>query len=219
MYSVAVMGNSGHGKSRSLKTLDPKKTFIIDSDSKGLPWSGWQKQYNKESKNYLRSSEITDIEKTINIINKNEEFKHIDTLVIDTMNAIMLDQEMKRMKEKGYDKWMDLAQDIYSIISLCNKVRNNLIIICIFHIDDVTDDNGFHHFRFKTNGRKLEKIQLESKFNIVLLAKKEGDKYIFETQANFSTAKSPEGMFKELTIPNDMKFVVESIQKYDEIPY
>jgi hypothetical protein len=213
---VAIMGESGHGKSTSIRTLDPKKTFIIDCDRKGLPFSGWRKNYNKENKNYLPTSDKNVIITTLKNIHSNKEYSHIKTVVIDTVNSIMVDDEMERMKEKGYDKWVDLAQDVWAIISECLGMRPDLIIVCMFHIEDLQDDNGAHVYRILTSGRKLQKIKLESRFSTVLFAKAEGGKYYLETQSRNSTAKSPDGMFKEFTIPNDLKFVVDSINKYDD---
>jgi hypothetical protein len=67
----------------------------------------------------------------------------------------------------------------------------------------------------KTNGQKLSKIGLETKFPIVLYAKCVDGQYLFETQANFSTAKTPMGMFKEKTIPNDIAGVLNAVEDYE----
>jgi hypothetical protein len=214
-YLIGIMGDSGSGKSTSTRNLDYKTTFYIDSDRKGLPFRGWRKKYNKENKNYIQTSDASLIEKTLNFINKNEDYKHIKTIVIDTINAVMIDQEMERMKEKGYDRWQDLAQEIWSILSNCLSMRQDLYIICMFHCEDCQDDNGIHNYRIRTAGRKLQKIQLETRFPILFLAKKDGEKYIFETQSNFSTAKSPMGLFKELKIDNDIKYVIDELEKYE----
>ena len=50
---ICIMGESGSGKTTSMRNLDPKTTYYIDADKKGLSWKGWRKQYNKENKNYL----------------------------------------------------------------------------------------------------------------------------------------------------------------------
>ena len=214
-YLIGVMGESGHGKSTSLRNLDPKTTFIIDADRKGLPFRGWRKMYNKERKNYVQTSDNDAIVKCLNVINKGEEFKHIRTVVIDTVNAVMIDAEMVKMKEKGYDKWSELAQDIWEILSNCLGMRQDLCIICMFHSEDIQDDNGSHHYRIKTAGRKLQKIQLETRFPVLLFSKCEGGKYFFETQSNFSTAKSPMELFKEMRIENDLKFVIDELERYE----
>jgi hypothetical protein len=68
----------------------------------------------------------------------------------------------------------------------------------------------------KTSGRKLDKIVVESKFTTVLLAKADNGKYVFETRANHSTAKSPMGCFEEAEIPNDLAFVIDTLKAYEE---
>lgn len=214
-YLIGVMGDSGSGKSTSIRNLDPKTTFIIDADRKGLPFKGWKKQFNKTNKNYIQTSDPDIIETTLKTLNKSEEYKHIKTVVIDTINAVMVDSEMVRMKDKGYDKWAELAQDIWRILSDCLSMRLDLYIVCLFHSEDIQDDNSGHHYRIKTAGRKLQKIQLETRFPVLLFAKTEGQKYFFETQSNFSTAKSPMGLFPEMRIDNDLKFVVDELEKYE----
>ena len=99
--AVAVMGQSGHGKTTAMRTLDPERTFYIDADRKGLSWKGWKSQYI-EGKNYAKVSDQHEIKNIIHRIDKGNDF---DVVVIDTANGIMVDDEMARMKEKGYDKW------------------------------------------------------------------------------------------------------------------
>ena len=76
------------------------------------------------------------------------------------------------------------------------------------------NENGYLWTRIKTSGKKLDKIVLESKFNTVLLAKCIDGKHIFETQSNFSTAKSPMGAFETMEIDNDMQKVIEALEEF-----
>lgn len=91
-------------------------------------------------------------------------------------------------------------------------MRDGVNVVCIAHAE--TGDDGFT--RMKTSGRKLQKIVPESKFTTVLLAKALDGKYIFETRAIHSTAKSPFGCFADAEIPNDMQIVLDTIKKYEE---
>ena len=111
------------------------------------------------------------------------------------------------------------GQRYYSIISLANSLRDDLIVYFTGHVTLYTDVDGNESKCLITNGRKLEKIKLESKLPIVLFGSVErgtnGDnKYWFETQASRSTAKTPMGMFDEFKIPNSLKLVDTSIRKY-----
>ena len=209
---IGVMGESGAGKSTSLRNLDPATTYIIDADKKGLSWKGWKKQYNLENKNYI----ATDDPNTVRSIcrNINEKASHIKTLVIDTLNGIMVADEMRRSKEKGFDKWQDLASCVWGIVDDCLKFREDLTVIFICHSQTDMNENGYLWTRIKTSGKKLDKIVLESKFNTVLLAKCIDGKHIFETQSNFSTAKSPMGAFETMEIDNDMKKVIEALEEF-----
>ena len=104
---IGIMGESGSGKTISMRNLDPKTTYYIDCDKKGLSWRGWKKQYNSEAKNYYCTDKQNDVLKIMQGINTDRP--HTKTIVIDTLNGIMVADEMRRSKEKGYDKWMDMA--------------------------------------------------------------------------------------------------------------
>jgi len=210
--TIALMGESGAGKTTSMRNLDPKTTYYIDADMKGLAWRGWRQQYNSEAKNYYRCNEKDKVLQVLKgVADKRPEVK---TIVIDTMNGIMVADEIRRMKEKGYDKWVDLAVCVMDIIDTALDAREDLTVIMVFHSQTVRDDNGNTWTTIKTNGQKLGKIVLESKFPIVLYAKCQDGEYILETQANNSTAKSPMGMLDKV-IPNDIEAVLKAIKEYE----
>lgn len=210
---ICVMGESGSGKTTSMRTLDPSTTYYIDSDGKGLAWKGWRTQYNAEKRNYVVSRDIPSIRDLIvNISQKKPDTK---VIVIDTLNTCMVDKEVKGMKENGYGKWIDLTQFVWDCIETASKQRDDLTIIFVMHSETIRDDFGYTFTRVKTNGRKLEKLVPESLFGTVLLAKKtDDDRYIFETQAKNSTAKSPMGAFDTFEIENDMAMVLKALEEY-----
>ena len=97
--TLAIMGESGAGKTTSMRNLDPKTTYYIDADMKGLAWRGWRQQYNAESKNYFRCNDKDKVLAVLKgVVEKRPEVK---TLVIDTMNGIMVADEIRRMKERA----------------------------------------------------------------------------------------------------------------------
>ncbi len=100
--------------------------------------------------------------KLLQNINDSENAKHIKTVVIDTINGIMVAEEMRNAKVQGYGKWTDLASYIWEIIDYALTMRDDLTVIIIAHSETVSDDNGIVFTRIKTNGRKLDKIVLES---------------------------------------------------------
>lgn len=210
---IAIMGESGAGKTTSARTLDPNTTYYIDCDKKGLAWKGWREQYNVDKKNFYSGRDLQAIEKIIYGVSQKRE--DIKVIVIDTLNTCMVDKEVKSMNEKGYDKWIDLTQYVWNICETAAQLRDDLTVIVMFHSETIRDDLGYTFTRIKTNGRKLEKVVLESLFSTVLLAKRDanGD-YIFETKSRNSTAKSPMGAFESEETPNDMQAVLDALAEY-----
>lgn len=217
------MGESGSGKTTSMRNLDPNTTYYIDCDKKGLVWRNWQQHYSTKNGNYIKTDDNKKISKLLKWLNGdvrdkngvlNKEGLKFKTVVIDTINSIMIADEMSRFKEKGYDKWQDLAYAIYYIIDYALTVRENLTIVFTAHSQTERDETGYQFTRIKTNGKKLDKIVLESKFQTVLLAKSAGGKYLFETQARNSTAKSPMGAFDSFEIENDIVKVIKALEEF-----
>ena len=139
----------------------------------------------------------------------------VKVLIIDTIGSIMIADEMRRSKEKGYDKWADLAACMWEIVDMAYTLRDDLTVIFLAHTQTERDDNGYLFTRIKTSGKKLDKICLESKFTTVLIAKCLNGEYIFETHSNNSTAKSPMGLFETDTIPNDITTVIQALEAFE----
>lgn len=135
-------------------------------------------------------------------------------IVIDTVNGLMVADEMRRSKEKGYDKWVDLAACVWDLVCEAYTYRDDLTIIFTAHTQTDHDEAGYMFTRIKTSGKKLDKICLESKFTTVLLSKCVDGAYKFETQANNSTAKSPMGAFDQMEIDNDIVEVMKALEDY-----
>lgn len=206
--AILIIGPSGSGKTTSLRNLPSAETFYIDADGKGLSWKGWRQQYNAKARNYYRTDDQAIVQALMDKIDK--EQKQYKYLVIDTLNGIMVADEMRRAKEKGYDRWIDLSVAVYNIVDNANKLRDDLTVIMLAHSQ--TADDGFTSML--TNGRKLNKICLESKLTTVLLAKAVDGKYLFETHAHNSTAKTPMGAFDEDEIPNDIVEVIKALDEF-----
>ncbi|HOK59355.1 MAG TPA: AAA family ATPase [Candidatus Dojkabacteria bacterium] len=225
--TVGIFQQSGGGKTMSIvvgpdgtydikgeyKGMNPSTTVYINSDRKFPPFKldNW-----KEGVNMFTTS---DVEIIMDLLQKINNGTKIKSVIIDTINGIMIDKEMLESKKLTYDKWMDLAKDIYEIITFANSMRNDLIIYFMGHVTLYTDVDGNESKCLVTNGRKLEKIKVESKLPVVLFGAVErglnGDnKYYFETQSNRSTAKTPPGMFEDFKIPNSLVYVDTKIREY-----
>ena len=209
---ICIAGESGSGKTTSMRNLDPATTYYIDADKKGLSWKGWRNQYNTEKKNYLKCDDVNIVRNYINSVA--EKCPKIKVIVVDTINGLMVADEMRRSKEKGYDKWVDLATGVLDLIVNCYDYRDDLTIVFTAHTQTETDESGYRFTRIQTSGKKLNKIVLESKFTTVLLAKCVDGKYLFETQANNSTAKSPMGAFDDFEIENDIVKVIDALKDF-----
>lgn len=212
---VQLSGNPGTGKTRSLKNLSPKETYIIDGDKKGLPWKGWKLDFNTESKNYLATSDPKIIYQVMKgISDTRPEIKQICLIGI---NSIMSDKEMAEAKKPGFDKWMNLALDIYELYTLAGDLREDLFIITEMHIEPY-DVDGETHWRGKYNGQKLTKLNMNGKLNYNLYTYVEhdelnGNSYYFVTQSNGKTeARSPEGVLP-YKMNNDMAEVIQLIKE------
>lgn len=214
---IGVMGESGSGKTTSMRNLNPKETFYIDCDKKGLNWKGWRKQYNEESKNYFKSDSFSIVERLLVKINTEDQFKKVKYVVIDTLNGMMVAEEMKILAMQSGDKrsaWSDLAQNGWSIINTALALRDDLTVIILCHSETISDDNGIIRTRIKTNGRKLEKLVLESKMTTVVWAVRQDDKYKFILSADGSTCKVPLGAFEAAEIDNDITEVLKALKEY-----
>ena len=214
---IGCMGESGSGKTTAMRNLPPRETFYIDCDKKGLNWKGWKKQYSVENKNYFATDSFSSCKSLMDKVDKSENFKHIKYLVIDTINGMMVAEEMRILAMQGGDKrsaWTDLASNGWDIINKALALRDNLTVIILCHSETISDDNGIVKTRIKTNGRKLEKLVLESKMTTVVWAVRQDGKYKFILSADGSTCKVPLGAFQADECENDIMIVIKALEEY-----
>ena len=211
------MGESGSGKTTAMRNLPPEETFYLDCDKKGLNWKGWRQQYNLEKKNYYSSDSFSIALNLFDKINSDKKFQHIKYLVIDTLNGLMVAEEMKILAMQSGDKrsaWSDLAQNGWALINKALELRDDLIVIILCHSETISDDNGIIRTRIKTNGRKLEKLVLESKMTTVIWSVRQDGKYKFILSADGSTCKVPMNSFDVDEIDNDIMIVIKALEEY-----
>lgn len=213
--SCLIIGESGRGKSTSMRNLDPSKTMLIRSILKDLPFERakeW-KNYDKESK--TGSIWTTDeADKIIKLMRQCKEVLGRNIIVIDDFQYVLANEFMRRNTEKGFDKFSDIGYNAWAILNVATQLNDDMRVYIMWH-PDIEDDG---RVKVKTVGKITERYTTpEGYFSICLRAIYQDEKYFFRTQTDGNDpAKSPMGMFDKL-IDNDLNFVDERICEYYEI--
>lgn len=212
--AILIIGNSGTGKSTSIRTLPPEETFIINVLDKPLPFRGARNKYSVQTKekkgNCYSSNKSPNIIAAIDNIDK--ERKEIKYLVIDDFSYVITHDFMSKAMAKGFDKFNEIALSTYNILDKIKHVRNDLLIFIMMH-SDVKED-GIS--KPKTIGRMLDdKVCIEGLFTHVLHSIVVDGEYKFITNHDgVHMAKMPMGMFDSLLVNNDLKMISDSINRY-----
>lgn len=199
---VLILGQSGTGKSYSMKNFNEDEICLISVQKALLP-------FRKKFTETVVTDKYSEIIKTMKATNKN-------VIVIDDTQYLMCNEFMRRATEKGFDKFTEIAQNFWSlVVQEVNNLPGDTIVYLLCHTS--TDDNGVE--KMKTIGKLVdEKITPEGLFTIVLKTAVSDGNYAFVTQNNGKdTVKSPEGMFSTYAINNDLKYVDEKIRNYYEL--
>ena len=221
---IAVVGQTGTGKSTSVESLDAKETVIIGIIEKPLPFRGWKQKYTsgiQQGGNFLVSHDSAQIVKVLNYISA--ERQEIKQIVIDDFQYIMSTEFMNRAQETGWQKFTDIAKHVWDVINAAKGLREDLKVVFLTH-DEIITENFQPKRKIKTIGKLLDdKVTLEGLFTVVLFTdvqknkEKNGLEYTFITQNDgTTTAKSPRGMFATFNIPNDLGKVITEINAYYE---
>lgn len=199
---VLILGESGSGKSYSLKNLDPNTVGVFNVSNKPLPF--------KNGKNFRQYKGAAASYGNIYKAFSNPTLKRY---VIDDANYLMTFEEFGRSKETGYAKFTEMATHFYSMVQAAIAMPDDVITYFMMHVESGEDGK----IRAKTTGKMIsDKLVLEGLFSIVLLTQVDGSdrRHYFVTQTDgYTTAKSPEEMF-DIEIPNDLNFVDKTIREY-----
>ena len=198
---VLIIGESGSGKTTSMRNFKEGEVGIVNVGYKPLPFKTTIQPFNSD--NYELISNIISRSKT-------------KSIVIDDAQYLMVNEFMRNAKSNGYQKFTDIALNFWNLVQMVIKdLPNDVIVYFLGHIE--RDNNG--NEKFKTIGKMLdEKITLEGMFTIVLKTLVQDGKYMFTTQTNgMDTVKSPMGLFDSEIIENDLKFVDTKIREFYNI--
>lgn len=215
-HEILVIGSSGKGKSTSMRNLDPKATYIVNVQGKSLPFKAAGKY--KQGENYLQTDDAAVIVTALKQISAGR--KEIKFVIIDDFQYVMSNEFMRRVAEKGYNKFNDIAKNSWDIVECVRHLRSDLYVAFLTHADEDIDANGAKSVKAKTIGKMFDKyVTLEGMFSVVLYADAlktaDGIKYCFRTQTDgTNTGKSPYGMFSDIYIDNDLKIVFDAIRSY-----
>lgn len=207
---VLIMGRSGSGKTYSIKNFKPDEVGVISVEKGRLPFKSDIKvvripeslEAEAQTAAQLNAARYAWIQMAV-------KTSKVKSVVIDDSQYLLVNELFDRAKEKGYEKYVDMAANFRALVHSINKLPEDDKIVYFLHHTE-TDDGGRQ--KAKTIGRMLdEKLVLEGCFDIVLYCEDQK----FYTQANGqSSAKSPEGLFESVEIPNDLKMVDLAIRDY-----
>lgn len=223
---LAIVGESGSGKTTSIRNLNPKSTFIISTTGKRPGIRGAKKLYptakvvdGKLTGNFYTTANVDNISKILKIVD--QKLTDVKTVIIDDYQYVMGFEAMDRCKEVGYSKFTDMAQHAYQVLKSAMNLRDDLYVAVLTHSENVGTPEE-PSYRIKTLGKMINSvITLEGLFTYVLFTKvvrgeDNNIQYKFITNSDGTcTAKTPIGLFPDLLIDNDLKFVIDSIKKYN----
>ena len=198
---VMIMGESGSGKSASMRNFTSKEIGVINVSGKPLPFRSDIKTF--------RSDDYMQIDQVLRKATSK-------SIVIDDAQYLMSYEFMRRADETGFQKFTDIGKNFWALVQVViRELPEDVIVYFLCHTERDQDGNE----KAKTIGKLLdEKITVEGMFTIVLKTKSIDGQYKFRTQTSGKdTVKSPIGMFEDPEIENDLKFVDQRIREYYEL--
>ena len=220
---VIVLGSSGTGKSTSIKTLNPQETVVLNVLGKDLPFKGSRTNYTLEKKNLVQSAKWDNITSMMKSISAN--CPNIHNIVIDDAIYIMRTEFFDRSKERGFDKYNELADHFRRIIAEGNNLRDDITVFMMLHTEPLEADGSIIGYKASTVGKLLDKMYnpLES-VSITLFSQPKYDdkgvpKFGFWTHPMRVNgieipAKSPAEMFEDDFIDNSLQLVLDKMKAY-----
>lgn len=216
---VGIVGATGTGKSTSIKHLNPDETYIINVAKKELPFKGSEKLYNTEKKNYKEVDDANEITRLLRVIS--DKAPHVKNIVIEDSNYIMGFNMVAKATETGFTKFSVMAKDMVDLFRTARMLRDDITVFYLTHPETIEDGGEIIGYKIKTAGKLIDnQVLLEGLLTVCLYTNVEENKdgsasYGFITNRyRKMPAKSPDGMFEDLKIPNDLQFVADSLTEY-----
>lgn len=216
---IGIVGSTGTGKSTAIKHLNPEETYIINVAKKELPFKGSEKLYNGENKNYKEVDDANEISRLLKTIS--DKAPHIKNIVIEDSNYIMGFNMVAKATETGFTKFSIMAKDMVDLFRTARQLREDIVVFYLTHPETIEDGGEIIGYKIKTAGKLIDnQVLLEGLLTVCLYTnveeKKDGSaEYSFITNRfKKYPAKSPDGMFEEIKIPNNLQTVVEKVTEY-----
>lgn len=209
--ATMILGESGTGKSTSLRNLDPARCLLIQAIRKPLPFksNAW-KPYNKNTGDgsVICTDNAALVEGAMRKVER-------EIVIVDDFQYILANEFMRRSDEKGFDKFTEIGRNAWNILKAATELAPDRRVYILCH----TTSDDFGKTKMKTIGKLLDdKITPEGMVSIVLRTSVQDGNYAFVTQNNGNdTTKSPIGMFDDRFIENDLAAVDDAICRYYDI--
>lgn len=200
---VLILGESGSGKTYSLRNFDPSKVGVFSVRKGTLPFP--------EGKNF-KICKKADYEVIYKVLRKIDDKTPIRTYVIDDSQYLMVNEYFRKANDAGYAKYTSIGKNFSDLLEfIAYQVPDDVIVYFLHHTQQTNDGK----VKAKTVGQMLDNyLTLEGCVDVCLLTQTDGSTHFFLTQSDgMNTAKSPEGMF-DLKIPNDLAAVDARIREY-----
>jgi len=205
-----IVGDSGSGKSSSFRNLPPEETVVLNTERKVLPFRGFNKFKN------ININRYKDYDKVIKELKKDTKYKYV---VIDSLTSLLeICNKYCETVFSGYTIWSEYNSMVYNILQDMKELPQQVFITAIPEFFD--DGQGNVKAFAKTKGKEF-KYSIEKEFAIVLHTYMQEDDegnisaYLLDTKpSKHTSAKSPDGMFEDRYIPNDVTLVDKAVHEY-----
>lgn len=236
---IFVLGESGSGKTSSLRNLDPKTTGILNIDKKSLPLAGWRKNYirvKKESEN-TPGKMVTDLDKANYVETNNykqamtvlkawEARSDLKTIVLDTITHLVTSDYMVTALGQDYSGYQQMGGHFYQLMVFVQNSSKNIVVFG--HTETIVNDLGNRIVKMRSYGKMIDNMVPPSFFTTVLMTeihreKDEKPKYLFRTQSiGNDPAKSPTIFVGDeskpplsMYVPNDIQYVLKVLEEFE----
>ena len=197
---VLLIGQSGSGKSTSLRNFKGEEVAVVNVLGKPLPF-----------KSDIKAGKCDDYATILKAIANTPK----KTIVIDDANYLITNEFMNKASVKGFDKYNELANNFWNLINGIKNVEGGKTVYLIMHED--TDEYG--NVKPKTIGKLLDdKCNIQGLFTICIRSMFDNGNYIFRLKTNGQDCvKTPFGMFENDTMENDLKEFDKVVREYYEL--